>query len=149
MTRTATNDDAIVLVPVPRRFLPDIVKVLARLEESPRRSQRIPRDNHDRPWTKDDLKWLRQLLEDLPIALQLLDFTAGLQGGPVTFTELCEVTYEPRAKARGELARLTSIVRKYFDRDQWPAEAHWEKGGLCYRMHPSTASLWNEARDET
>jgi hypothetical protein len=148
MTRTATNDDEIVDLPVPRRFLPDIIEVLARLEQSRRRSRRMPRDNHDRPWTKDELKWLRQLLENLPIALQLLDFTAGLEGGPLTFAELCEAMDETPAKARGELASLTSLVRKYFHRDQWPAGAQWERDGLCYRMHPSVASLWNEVRDE-
>jgi hypothetical protein len=111
-------------------------------------SVRSPRDNRDRPWTKEELKWLRKLLAELPIALQLLDFTAGLDGDPLTFAELCHAMAEPSANVRGELARLTAIVRNSFDRDQWPAEARWEKGERRYRMKPTTAVLWNEARDE-
>lgn len=144
MTRVAKDNDEIVHFPVPREYLTDVIRLLARLAESPRASRRMPRDNGDRPWTKDDLKWLRQLLANLPIALQLLDFTASLEGDPLTFAELCEATGETRATARGELAKLTSIVKKYFHRDQWPAEAHWEGDRLCYRMRPATAVLWNE-----
>lgn len=148
MTGPTAKDNEIVQFPVPRRYLSDVIKLLARLEESPRRVRSRPRDNRDRPWTTDELKWLQQLLRDLPTALQLLDFTAGLEGMPLTFAELCEATGETRPKARGELARLTSIVRKYFGRDQWPADAEWESEGICYRMNPTTAALWNEARAE-
>jgi hypothetical protein len=146
MTRAAADDDDIVQFPVPRRYLPQVIKLLARLEESPSASRRIRRDNRDPLWTKDELKWLRQLLATRQTALDLLDFTASLDGEPLTFAELCEATGESRAAARGELASLTSIVRKYFHRSQWPADAQWESEGFCYRMNPLTAVLWNEVR---
>lgn len=140
MNRAAAGADAIVLVPVPRRHLIGVYKYLARLADS----REAPRDNSVRPWTSDELRWLRQLLTNRPVALALLDLTADLDGEPLTFAELCEVTGETRQKARGELASLTSVVRKAFHRDQSPMDVHWESEGLCYRMRPEIAVLWSD-----
>jgi hypothetical protein len=137
-------DDEIVQFPVPRRRLRDVIRLLARLSDST-----PSKDNLTRPWTKDELKWLRQLLENRPIALELLDTTAYLDGNPLTFAELCAATGVTPARARGELASLTSIVSEYFDREQWPVDAHWESGGFCYRMNPATAKLWDETAAES
>lgn len=144
LTRKAVEDEEIVQFPVPRRYLAEVIELLARLQHSDRRSRGSPRDNRERPWTKEELKWLRQLLAERPTALELLDITAALAGDSLTFAELCQSTGARPRKARGELASLTSIVRKHFDRDQWPAEAHWERDGFCYRMRPDTAVLWQE-----
>jgi hypothetical protein len=124
---------------VPRRYLPDVVDLLARLTKG----QALPKRSRARQWTMDDLRWLRQLLRERLIALWLLDFTSGLDGDSLTFAELCDALGESREKARGELASLTGIVRRYFQRDNWPVTAESEDGVLCYRMRPDVAAMWS------
>ena len=129
---------------IPRRFLPDVVELLTRLKEGPA----LPKGSRARQWTMDELRWLRQLLRERHIALWLLDFTSGLHGDPLTFAELCDALGETYQKARGELASLTGIVRRYFQRDNWPATAESENGVLCYRMRPDVAVMWSAIKSE-
>lgn len=125
-------------MPVPRRLLPAVYALLARGGDP-----RTVEDGHIRPWTLEDLRWLRQLLEQR-IVLNLLDVAAELDGDPVTFPGFCAAACVSGAEARGELARLRATVRKYFHRDNSPLEAHWEDGGTSYRMRPDIAALWRE-----
>lgn len=74
-------------------------------------------------------------------ALALLDITANLVDESLAFAELCETDDETRGKARGELASLTTIVRKHFHHDPWPVDAQWEEGRLWYRMAPDIAAF--------
>jgi hypothetical protein len=135
--RLATEE--FVSVPVPRELVPAVYALVAR-----GRDPGTDEDGHRVPWTTADLIWLRQLLAEQPIALDLLEVTASLDGEPVTFRDFCKATYSSPAEARGELARLTATVRKYFHRVNSPLEAHWEDGGTSYRMRPDIAVLWRE-----
>lgn len=138
LSTLVADDGEIVQFPVPRRYLPDVVRLLARLMDpgGPRG------DDRTRPWTIDEFRKLRPMLASRPTALTLLDITANLEDESLTFAELCETAAESRGKARGELASLTTIVRKQFNHEQWPVDAQWEEGRLSYRMAPDIAKLW-------
>jgi hypothetical protein len=138
------QDDEIVLQPVPRRYLAAVVHALA---DAMNESSSVPAsgDDANRPWTTEELKRLKQALSTRPIALALLDLTASLAGGPLTFPELCARTSAIPAKARGELASLSIVAKKHFNHAHWPLTYRWENGAWRYRMSAEMAALWGQA----
>jgi hypothetical protein len=46
-------------------------------------------------------------------------------------------------RARGDLAGFTQLIRRQFERDNWPLEVEWlEDGQLGDRMSPHIAQWW-------
>jgi hypothetical protein len=101
-----------------------------------------------RAWTSDELKALRQALSAKPVPRTMLELTYKQAGKPVAFSEVCEAAGVTPAQGRAGLAGLTVLVRRRFDRDNWPVDWKWAAGGeeqAYYVMPVDIASLWLES----
>jgi hypothetical protein len=145
----------IVLVPVPEEHLAAVYETLTREMRrateaqqagppGPPGSGRPPATSSpsNPPWRLEELRRLKEMLATRPIAKALLDITAANPGLPITFSDLCDQVGASRGKARGELASLTILLKKFFGRDYWPVEVERVDGRWRYFMTVAMSALW-------
>jgi hypothetical protein len=75
-------------------------------------------------WTEQDFVRVREITSN-PTVLALLDLTAKRPGDLVSFAELMEWAARTPAQARGDLAGLTMMVKRHFERSNWPVSVQW------------------------
>jgi hypothetical protein len=156
-TNRDSEDDDIVSFPVPRKHLGAVVKALAEAmslnpahaaaaaavaPQPQARSGPYPTV----PWTKDELSLLKQLLAGRPAPLAMFNLAAKRPGQAISFEEIYKSAKVSRESARAAFAGLTQLVRRRFNRGNWPIGWEWATAGTTasYRMTPEVAALWNE-----
>lgn len=146
--------DEIVNFPVPKRFLPVVVRALADAMEkgstllppaSPEPSASTAGETN-KGWTKDDVVKLNMLLQNATVR-KLLEMTTAAPQQWVGFKDLMDAAKRSYGEARGDLAGFTQLIKRNFDRELWPIEAEWsdEQGQVHYRASRDVASWWKAA----
>ena len=156
-TNRDSEDDDIVSFPVPRKHLGAVVKALAdAMSPSPAQTAAAaatapPPHGSGAPyaivpWTKDELRLLKQLLAGRPAPLAMFNLAAKRPGQAISFEEIYKSAKVSRESARAAFAGLTQLVRRRFNRGNWPIGWEWATAGTTasYRMTPEVAALWNE-----
>jgi hypothetical protein len=152
MAQQKASDDEIVLVPVPKRFLPLVYQTLneAWIEEPAEVAAPTPTTTVLRGWNKTDIAKLKRTVKN-PTVRAMLDLTAAHAGEWVTYEEICSAADRDWAAVRGDLAGFSQLLRKKFSkegRDKWPVEVEWRQSGTRYRMPLALARWWNDARSQ-
>jgi hypothetical protein len=135
------DEDEIVNVPVPRRYLQAVYRVLAEpLDAAPSQTQEV------RGWTREQFISLkRQLRNESQIAL--LEMTAANPDTWVSFSDLMARTGRSHPELRGDLAGFSQLCKLYKpnEKDLWPV--YWKEldGEVCYLMKPLMAQWWKGA----
>jgi hypothetical protein len=135
------DDDEIVNVPVPRRYLQAVYRVLAGpLDAAPAQTETV------RGWSREQFISLKRVLRnDSQIAL--LEMTAARPDKYVKFSELMERTGRSHPELRGDLAGFSQLCKKYGPSEQgvWPV--YWKEldDEVCYSMKKLMADWWKEA----
>jgi hypothetical protein len=98
------------------------------------------------PWTASDYSRLASILSN-PGQRGLLDLCAERRGAWIGFGELADITDRGRNGFRADLATLTMLVKRRFDRINWPVEVQWmpDRNEMCYRMDEESAAAWTAA----
>ena len=98
------------------------------------------------PWTKDELRLLKQLLASRPAPLAMFNLAAKRPGQAISFEQIYKSANVSHDAARAAFAGLSQLVRRRFNRINWPIGWEWASAGATasYRMTPEVAALWNE-----
>lgn len=148
-------NDEIVSFPVPKRYLPVVIRALADAMETgitllpPATPEFVPASDGNEVsggWTKEEIAKLKQRLQN-PTVRMLLDMTAAKPEHWFGFKDLMSAAKRSYGEARGDLAGFTQLVRRTFEREAWPLQVEWsdEEGQVRYRMDPAVADWWNGA----
>lgn len=167
MVISSDTEGEIVQVPVPRRYLPAVIRALAQAMGADGAGGAVPEarafaatgepfSNFNLPantgggglreqaWTTTELATLRQLVSNKPAALAMLQLTAARPGEAVSFKAVYETAGVSRESARAGLAGLTKLIRGKFNRNNWPTNFEWD-GEAHYRMSAEVAAMWSQA----
>lgn len=91
------------------------------------------------PWRVDEVQRLRGLSQNLTV-LTLLDLCQAQPESGISFTDLAVAAGRSVGQARGDLAGLTMMVKRHFDRQNWPVTVEFNENGQAhYRMPPDLA----------
>jgi len=154
-TNRDSDDDDIVSFPVPRRHLGAVVKALAdAMGPNPAQPAAAPAVQSPQgsgaqyptvPWTKEELRLLKQLVAGRPAPLAMFNLAAKRPGQAISFEEIYKSAKVSRESARAGFAGLSQLVRRQFKRGNWPIGWEWGTAGstASYRMTPEVAELWN------
>lgn len=146
--------EEIVNFPVPKRYLPTVIRALANAMEEG--STALPPTSPEPPvpplgeanrgWTKDDVAKLKQLLQNTTVR-KLLEMSADAPREWVGFRDLMDAAKRNYGGARGDLAGFTQLIKRNFAREAWPLEVEWsdEEGQIHYRMSSDVAGWWKSA----
>lgn len=148
----------IVLVPVPRRFLPEVYRILGDLmtpaplvtEVDP--GADLASDDAELLevlWNGEDLARLAVRLREqgLRAAISMLDQAADEPGKRIRFTDIVEATQLPNGKARQQLAQLTWMIHGEFRRKNWPVHVRYTSTGRAMYSFDDRhlAAAWHSA----
>lgn len=120
-----------------------------------RREAEVVRDRPSYPvveWGREDLAALLARLQGTAqqdTVEAMLDQAAFSADRSTTWGELVESTPRSRTEAGSDLAQLTKIVRREFERDNWPVSVSIANEDIWYLMDEDTATLWRDLRDQT
>lgn len=91
------------------------------------------------PWTPEEVERLRDLTQN-PMVHTMLDLCQADPGSKVSFSDLTVAADRSVGQARGDLAGLTMMVKRHFDRQNWPVLVEFNESGQAhYRMAPELA----------
>jgi hypothetical protein len=97
------------------------------------------------PWTISELERLREIAR--PTVIAALDLCSRAPGEWIPLRQVEQAAGRAYAEARADLAGLTMIVKRRFDRSNWPFVVQWQAGGerqQYYSIDAATAGLWLE-----
>ena len=145
------RDVEIVNFPVPKPYLPVVIRALAEAMEaasSPSSRPPLPPSQHNE-WTRDEIRQLKRELRNQMVLL-LLTLTAERAGEWVSFDEVREKAGRTLREAMGDLAGFSQFVKRFgkAGQEEWPVETKWgtpTEGPTRYRMQPNIAQWWQEA----
>lgn len=149
--------EEIVQVPVPRRYLDVVYRALAdamgseavnsdSIAVEPLAMARGQRGH--KQWRKSEIQQLRKLIRTAtPRAL--LDLTTERPNERIPLTAVRERAGRTHEQARADLAGLTQLVRRHFDRDNWPVHIEYAEGGYAsyYCSSEDIARWWQSGSD--
>lgn len=101
-------------------------------------------------WTVEDYERLARVATN-PTVLAAIDLCSERPTTWVSLREIEATAGRTKYQARADLAGLTVLVKKRFNRSNWPIEFGWEAGGpdqAWYRMSQNQADAWEAARRE-
>lgn len=102
----------------------------------------------DVAWTSEDIRQLRLAVENKEFLRALLNLCAERSGQRVGLSEAASrVGLTPR-QASGALSGLTTLIRKRFNRNNWPIVYELMEQGddkSHYLMSPEIAAWWNQS----
>jgi hypothetical protein len=144
------NDgDEIITFPVPKRYLPVVIRALANAMEE---TSPPPVTGGPKGWTEEEIVQLKATLRNQTVRL-LLHLTAAQPGEWIGFPLLCEKAGRTQRQVMGDLAGFTQLVKRRFGKigggqDIWPFEVEWgspPEKPTRYRLPPSIAQWWQTA----
>lgn len=146
---SATPDDDLVNVAVPRRFYALVIRTLADALASEASEQGAPPAGGSKPpapaareWTADEVRHLKRLVTN-PTARMLMDLACAEAGKRVSFKEVYERAGRSYGQARADLAGFTKLIRQRFDGLNWPLHVEQSADGtLTYDAAPEIAAAW-------
>lgn len=158
------SGDEVINFPVPKRYLPVVIRALAKAMESDDARPAVERDQGLSvpeeqlngkavfDWTNvENCKKLRQELH-YPGALTMLNLTAASPDEPVSFQDVVIASGRSDIQVRAELGALTKILKRLYkvSREEvvWPAKVVWAIGGdqqMYYVMRPEVARAWKQS----
>ena len=97
-------------------------------------------------WTTEDLVKLGQIAN--LTTRSTLDLCSDQPGVPVSLTQVVDAAGVTRPVARAQLAGLTQIVKRRFERRNWPFAFKWDVDGSGQQFYVITeeiATRWHEA----
>jgi hypothetical protein len=135
-----SDTDEMVLLPVPRQYYREVVSHLAHLMAAEPSAEPTSASI----WTVEQIGRLaRQPLN--PTIRAMLELVAGAPD-----TRFCLADVQSRAgtdygQARAHLAAFTKLLRKHFDREDWPIRVEQGPDGkLYYHASPYFAECWTK-----
>jgi hypothetical protein len=165
MNETYEFNGEVISFPVPKRYLPVVIRALAEAMDREDLQQGIHRtegDSHQQsPQSKSaqidwsDVENCRRLRTEMryPGALAMLNLTAARPGVHVSFQEIVTASKLDREQVRAELGALTKTVRRLFgvsrEDARWPAQVHWASGEdqqAYYVMRSEVARAWTQSQ---
>jgi hypothetical protein len=145
------NDDELVNVPVPRRYLMDGYQFLVAREQEAASSSahkassdNAGKDNRDQWWVIDDrIPRLKRAIKNETV-LTLLNLTANHATSWVSFEQVYREARRSSDQARADLRGLSLLIKQLFPNNPgawWPVDI---KGGSPsqYRMSEKIALQW-------
>jgi len=149
-----SNNDEIVNVPIPRRYLMDVYQLLAALEQEATSgtankvsSDNAGKDNRDQWWAADGrIPRLKRAIKNETV-LTLLNLTASHATNWVSFEQVYQEAGRSSDQARADLRGLSLLIKRLFPNNAggwWPVDI---KGGspIQYRMSEEIALQWNRS----
>jgi hypothetical protein len=142
-----TLNGEFVMVPVPQRFYPAVIKALADAQaaEQGDRGALAVVDARG-AWTLEQVRKLRGMLDN-PTMLALMNLTCQRPGTPISFVEVCEHAGRQKAKAQADLAHFTKLIKLHFNTEgNWPVTPHpaGADGSISYEATTEVAAAWQE-----
>ena len=152
MSDPGIGADEIVNFPVPRRYLPVVIRALADAMDDgvPAPPVPTPHSASYGGWTREEIRQLKREVQN-PTVLALLNLTAERAGEWVSLSEVQEKAGRTRFEARGDLAGFTQLVKRHFSATKpegtWPVMFDWRPSPdretrAVYSMPPDIASWW-------
>jgi len=118
-----------------------------------RESKRSPKQS-DFPivdWSASDYLRLAEIVTNSTV-IAALDLCAAYPAEWIALRSVEERSRRTKHEARADLAGLTVMVKRRFERDNWPFEAGWEAAGpgqIYYRMSPQQAAMWLNSQGDS
>lgn len=148
------NNDDLVNVPVPRRYVMDVYQFLAEREQAAASSSankainnNASSDNRTQWWATDGrIPRLKKVIENETV-LALLDLTADHATTWVSFEQVYRTVGRPFNQARADLGSLTVLIKRLFPNNTggwWPVEIK-EGSPIEYQMSEEIARQWKRS----
>ena len=147
MADERTPGDELVALQVPRRYYEVVIRALADAiaDDNDSATSVGPSDDGasaNRGWDEESIASLKQKVQNPTVRL-LLDTTANQPDQWLRFRDLMQLAQRTYGEARGDLAGFTQLIRRQFERDNWPLQFESsDDGQLRYRMSPQIAQWW-------
>lgn len=146
--------DGLVLLPVPLTIVREVAEYAAALstgQAPPATGSGVDRDAvhvpNQGPWTQQMVTQLADSMSYRAV-LGLLDLCATRANQWVPKSEGEAATGVSAIQLRNELGALSKKTRKLYGEATWPMEWKKERGEYSYRLHPTIAQWWLDARGE-
>ncbi|GAB3286956.1 hypothetical protein [Kineosporia babensis] len=154
---SADQNDALVPVHVPRRYLSAVYGLIAKLDSAPTDGAQAEAEDTEAEevtWPVEDLRRFAETPTATSVTIgKVLDVLAAKPGEYFSTTQLEQLTGVPRPNLKGAFSALTRHINKHYDGRGWmltfwwgpqlgagyPAEAH-------YVLSDEQATRWLEAR---
>lgn len=160
------SGDEIINFPVPKRYLPAVVRALAKAMENVDGVPLVQADEGVSPeegpqqgkalidWTNvESCKRFRRELH-YPGALAMLDLTAANPTSFVSFQDVVRASGRTDIQVRAELGAMTKVIKRLYKVSRedvvWPAKFVWAAGGdqqAYYVMRPEVAQAWKQTKE--
>jgi len=130
------------------------VRDVAEFTVAPTRATRRAAEQSDLPivdWSALDYHQLADVVSN-PTVIAALNLCAASPGDWVSLRSVEERSGRTWHQARADLAGLTVMTKRRFERSNWPFEAGWEAAGpgqIYYRMSPEQAVMWLDAQTDS
>lgn len=147
--------DGLVLLPVPITIVREVAEYAAALSSGQAPMATGSGVDRDAVHVPDQGPWTQQMVTQLAdsvsyrAVLGLLDHCATRANEWVPKSEGEAVTGVSAIQLRNELGALSKKTRKLYGEPTWPMEYKKERGEYFYRVHPTVADWWLNARAET
>lgn len=153
MSNDNMADEEIVSFPVPKRYLPVVIRALAHAMEegevplppaSPEVISVTQKGDGNRGWTKERIAKLKSLVQNQTVRM-LLNTAATKPEQWIGFRELMILAGRTYGEARSDLAAFTQLIRRNFEQDAWPIQVEWSdnEAQVHYLMSHDVADWWS------